>query len=548
MATAQENIARFQEIANRGLQDRLPEDKRVRFNEAVRRGIITLPNQSAPVEEAHVEMVEQEQGSKLLGALDAAGSVVSGVVAEPLAGLAGLGAALNPFDGVPIDQAGEHVARMRELLTYKPQTEEGQRILQSVGGVLEPVVKALEASEQYLGDKGYEAAGPVGGAIGTTIPTAALTLLGSGTARSALSKADDITKTAGANKLLAKAAPTVDRLKSEGRKIYKAIDDAGAKVDDIALTSLSDDIAKTMKKEGFNARMHPKVSAAIDEIGSQTQSALSVSEIDTLRKVAKSAASSIDPSEARLGSIMIGKIDDFLDNVPDGAIQAKEGANVGSLLKEARGYWGKARRAELIDDAIEKARNQASGFENGMRVQFRQILNNKKKMRGFSPDERKAIQTIVRGGKAENIARALGKFGFTEGQASSMLLSSLGVAGGAAVGGAPGAVAIPVIGQSMRKMAQTLTRKNVKLAREVVTAGKDGRKIANAYVRNVPKAKRSVEELTGLLLRGDVPLDVLQKSSNKLISDAAYFASSINAAKVPVDSLDSQDIDSKDNP
>ena len=32
MATFEENRTRFQEIANRGLQDRLDDDKRARFN------------------------------------------------------------------------------------------------------------------------------------------------------------------------------------------------------------------------------------------------------------------------------------------------------------------------------------------------------------------------------------------------------------------------------------------------------------------------------------------------------------------------------------
>lgn len=48
MATPQENLQRFQEIANRGLQDRLDADKRARFDEAVRRGLISMPEAEAP--------------------------------------------------------------------------------------------------------------------------------------------------------------------------------------------------------------------------------------------------------------------------------------------------------------------------------------------------------------------------------------------------------------------------------------------------------------------------------------------------------------------
>jgi hypothetical protein len=61
MATPQENRQRFQEIANRGLADRLDPDKRARFDEAVRRGLILLPTTTAaptPVAQAQPQEVE----------------------------------------------------------------------------------------------------------------------------------------------------------------------------------------------------------------------------------------------------------------------------------------------------------------------------------------------------------------------------------------------------------------------------------------------------------------------------------------------------------
>ena len=42
MATFEENRLRFQEIADRGLQDQLPKDKRAIFDEAARRGLIDI--------------------------------------------------------------------------------------------------------------------------------------------------------------------------------------------------------------------------------------------------------------------------------------------------------------------------------------------------------------------------------------------------------------------------------------------------------------------------------------------------------------------------
>lgn len=375
------------------------------------------------------------------------------------------------------------------------------------------------------GEVGQEVGGDTGRMIGSVVGASATALP---------SMASAMRQPAAANKALREAVPTVDRLKDEARKIYTQLDEAGVTVNQPAVARLADDIAAAMKQEGFNPRIHPKVSAVLDEVASSGEKAMTISEMDIMRRVAQSAARSLEPDEARLGRIMMQKIDDFLDNVPGSSLQGAEGTNVGALFKEARGFWGQAKKGEMIQQAVEKAKNQASGFENGIRTQFRALLNNPKKMRGFSDAEKDAMKQVVRGGPAENILKAIGKFGFTEGQASSMLLSSLGSAGGFAVAGTAGGVAVPVAGQLAKSAAQKLTRDNARVAADVIAAGADGRKIALAYIRNVPKSERNIETLTGLLLNPGVNLDPAKSAQSKLISEAALAASLIRAA-VPTD-------------
>jgi gas vesicle protein len=325
--------------------------------------------------------------------------------------------------------------------------------------------------------------------------------------------------------ILAKASPDIQLLKNTARDLYKRIDGLGVTVKPKAVDDLSKGLAQTVRKEGFNTRIHPKVSAALDEFGTAAASgAQTLSEIDILRRVAQSAAKSIEPDEARLGSIMINKIDDFLDGLGPANLTGGKQSDAGLLFKQARGLWGRARKGELLEEAFEKAGLQASGFENGIRVQFRSILNNKKKLKGFNKEEIAAMRKVVQGGRAENIAKALGRFGFTEGQSTSMLLGSLGVAGGAIVGGAPGAVAVPLLGQLSRNLAQRLTRKNAEFASQIVRAGKDGKKIAETYLKNTPKDQRSSEELTQILVNTKADLSGIKNSPNKIFSDSAFFA------------------------
>ena len=361
------------------------------------------------------------------------------------------------------------------------------------------------------------------------------------------SKIASVAEKAAANKALKMSAPSSDQLKIASNQIYQQLDDLGVVVDQAPLGKLSGEIAKTVKQEGFNARLHPKVAAVLDEIGYQAEKPMTLSEIDTLRKVAKSAASSIEPSEARLGRIAVEKIDDFLNDLPESSLQNANGADIGGLFKQARTYWGQAKKSDLLQGAVEKARNQASGFENGIRVQFRAILNNPKKVRGFSKDEVDAMKLVVRGGPTENILKALGKFGFTEGQATNMLLGSLGVAGGAAVGGPGGAVAVPMIGQVSKTLAQRLTRNNAAFADQVIRAGRDGQKIALAYIRSTPKSQRSVAELTELLMRPGVSIDAARSSGNKLIADAAFAAALAQSQAIPIKEGVNSLLDGQDN-
>ena len=473
------------------------------------------------------------QGAEALGATQG-GNLEPGLLQDivttagqtvPLA--LGVGSlARNAASKLPAIQEGtESIGKgiVRQFGVGSPASDAGVAALSSVGA---------EVGEEIGGD-----AGKLVGSVVAPLAPAAI--------KGAAAPIKTLFQQAAQNKALKDAAPDITQLKTQSRNLYKQVDDLGVSINQKPLNNLSNSIASSIKKEGFNARIHPKVNAALDEIALLTQKPMTISEIDTMRKVARSAARSIDPDEARLGSMMVEKIDDFVGNIPAGAIIGGDAKTVSPLLNQARGLWGRAKKSELLEDAFERAQNQASGFENGLRTQFRSILNSKKKMRSFNAEEIKAMQQVVRGGKVENIAKALGKFGFTEGQATSVLMSSLGVAAGAAVGGAAGAVAVPVLGSTARKLAQNLTRNNAQVANALTRAGSNGKQVVSSYLKLVPKNQRSVEELTGLLLQNKVAVEPLRKSTNKIIADAAYFASVISANPRPVEEPVDQGLNSE---
>ena len=504
----------------------------------------------------------------VVGGVNLGKNILTGAIAKPIAGSIAVKDVLQG-EGM---QGAETVKKFTEEI-QSPLNESGQRVASKIGesiselssnpafsGIVEQLKKAQGEFTNMLSTGGRVLADPldavavavnpdrepsertkvgeaIGASLGEAIPQTALEVAGyRGLSAPTVKAAVSATKKTlpklptpkQVTKLIKESAPSVEKLQGAARAIYNKIDELGVTIKPKVTDGLFQRINKTVKAEGFNAKIHPKVSGVLDELNKSIGQTLSVSEVDVLRKVARGAARSIDPDEARIGMIIMSKIDDTLDGLTSKSLIKGNTENVGKLYRQARDLWGRSRRSEMIEDAFEKAKNQASGFENGLRVQFRSILNNPKKLKGFKPDEIDAMKKVVRGGQAENTLKALGKFGFTEGQASTMLLGSAGVAGGAAIGGPVGAVAIPAIGQVSKNLAQKLTRNNSMLANDIIKAGPNARKIINSYFRAVPKGERSARDLTELLLGKELK-GVSGKSKgltveeNGLIRDAVFF-------------------------
>lgn len=123
------------------------------------------------------QQMNQIQSGAIGGTLEAAGTIGSGIVAEPLAGIAGL--VSTPFVG---SEGGANIIEgARDALTFQPRTEEGKQQLQAVGGALAPVGAAFEAVETGLGDFAFDVTGrPEIAAAAATVPTLVGELLGLG--------------------------------------------------------------------------------------------------------------------------------------------------------------------------------------------------------------------------------------------------------------------------------------------------------------------------------------------------------------------------------
>lgn len=304
------------------------------------------------------------------------------------------------------------------------------------------------------------------------------------------------------------------------------MDEAGATVRPQAINKLVSEITQETKKAGLDARVTPKSAGALQVIQESAGRPHPITEIDTLRRVAQNAADSIEAAEKNLGRIMIEKIDDFLDNPPSGAISkgSLSSEQIGKRYSAARNLWGRARRSELIQNAIREGKDAASGIENGIRIELRKLIKNKRTKKFFPKAEADAIRDVVQGDFAQNFSKMIGRMGFGEGASTSVLGTLGGIAGGGAAFGTPGAVAVPAAGVAARQIAKRLTKGRAQFVDSIVRAGNDGEAIAKAYL-SLPKEARKTLDLADLLSgQGVVNVQNLKGASNRLVREAAEIA------------------------
>ncbi len=449
------------------------------------------------------------------GIVEPAMTMGSATAGATVGGLAGLGQMLNPFSDTP---PANIVRGWQEAVTYKPRTEAGRRVLASYGPALAPVTEFVDENLR-TGDATLEATGsPLLATINNMGPEVIGAMLGArlpGTKPRPYGPTDkQIRKEVDVR--VAEAAPSASTLKSEATRHFNELDALDVTVKPEKFATLVDGIEKSMIKGGMDVRVTPEAAGALQAMKEALESGrpLTLSEIDVLREIARNAIDPANPKKASLGMIPVNAIDDFLDKVTPNQLDFPDSVQPGKIgvkYKQARNQWGRARRSETLAKAVAKAQNQASGFENGLRIQFKQILDNEKKAKFFTKPEKIAMRQVVNGTVTGNLFKTLGKAGIDLNKGNTGGLAMVLGGGTWAASGNPLMALVTIGAASTAKALSTrMTAKGAKFADEVVRAGNDAKKIAEAYIRNTPKAQRSADELSILLLNEKTDLSTLK--------------------------------------
>lgn len=417
-----------------------------------------MPKQ-APVAEPKRSMMDYV---KALGEVPA--TLASGAIAQPV------GAAYGVYKGMTSPQYGTQAgveegrqagAELAQKLQYQPTSPVTQNVLGAVGGAMEaakvPVtptgIGQIPSFAQQARNVGQFVKPVAQEVIQTAKPVV-------NPLAQALRREPSITKT----------APTAEALAQQSSNLFKSAKESGVELNAKDFANNMAQIGKDLRNEGYDPRLYPKLSVALDEM---TQAGIpkDFNELSTLRKFIQGAQKSSDPDERRLATILKDDFDNYVANIPESSVV---GGNKQGLTdwKQARDAYAKLSKSEVFTDMLEnaqldKSKFSMSGIENSLAQQLRQLAKNDKKMRLFTQDEQEAIKAAAKGGAGQNLLRFFGKFAPTSSVGS--IAPILATAANAPLG-----LAMTAGGIGARYAATQMRKSDVNKLAALMRAGKKG--------------------------------------------------------------------------
>ena len=260
-------------------------------------------------------------------------------------------------------------------------------------------------------------------------------------------------------------APSIAELRSQSSALYDAARNAGVVVKPEAFQQFATDLEANLASEGIDPTLQPRTTAALNRIAN-TSGPVDLQQLDNLRKIASSAASTPDKSDQRLARMVTDHIDDFVGNLKPADVLSGDPQAASDMLGQARDLWSRQAKAQQIEDLITKAKNNASGtvnLDSSLRTQFKNLLNNPRGMARFNPEEQDAIRKVALGSPLDQTLFQLGKFA-----PSSPLMAMMELGVGSV---AHPALALPAVGMASKMASNANAARNAALASALMRRG-----------------------------------------------------------------------------
>lgn len=291
--------------------------------------------------------------------------------------------------------------------------------------------------------------------------------------------------------------PTAAELFGEGDKLFKAMRESGVDYSSQAVRKWADDVINSLNREGMWDETAPATIKTLQRLLNPPKG--SVANIDNLAALRRALteigmAGGTDGKAAREAR---AALDLFIARTPENGVVAGRAGDAARLLEEANANWSAGKRRGKIDQIIydkelsASAANSGQNTGNSLRQGTKALLtaNQGKRVAGFSPEEKAALEGVVKGTPAANITRSASNVLGGGGGLGSVVSGGAGSLPGFMLGSPTlatvGAFAAPVAGNVLKRGSNAMTRKALQQAGDLVSTRSPlfGKMQANAPVQ-----------------------------------------------------------------
>lgn len=266
------------------------------------------------------------------------------------------------------------------------------------------------------------------------------------------------------------AIPDNAELRAISQAGYDAAENAGVIVGPQGMRQVATDTVNDLANFGYHPTIQPKIGSILNEMERLANTNSTYKGLDTLRKIAGQVANSQDPAERAMASRIIGRLDDYMENIPARDLIAGDATKASEGIKKGRENWARMRRDEMVDTARIKAERRAEStgtggnLDNTIRQNVRSILDNPKRSRGMTQAEKDMAERVVRGSPGQNMLRQIGRLSPTTGGLSAAMN-----VGATAMN--PMMAGVGALGFAAKSVADRMTVKNADKLGELIRSG-----------------------------------------------------------------------------
>ena len=286
------------------------------------------------------------------------------------------------------------------------------------------------------------------------------------------------------------AASSTQAIKNAAQAAYNDAFQPGQIIAPESLQRLSAAVRQTMADNAYHPALHPGGAAVVDGLsalptpgasaaGDGLQNAgATLQGLDTLRRMAgQMGQNGQNPSASRIGSLVQGNIDQFINGLgPADIVGASNPADSAAALARARQAYTTYSKANDLDDAVANAQSKSEGRDAQPgsigKLMSQAVAKVRDSRSNWTPDELAALNEAANGTPTVRALAMLGRLAPT-----SPLMASVHAAGGGlgalATGGAtiPASVALTAGTLGARAAANRMTASAVDRLGNIVRSG-----------------------------------------------------------------------------